>query len=120
MGVPARYTRSSLTGTVEPLGMNTSSPRSTAQNRMGRPWILEDREASDRPARKSVSWTWKEISSTRPRANVSMLAAEGKRSSREISTDEANSGLISMVMPRSRFRVSRSLAYSVPRTRATV
>ena len=102
------------------MGMNTSSFRSTAHSSRGRPWILEDREARVRPARKSPSWTVKDTSSTRPRAKESILAAEGKRSSREISMAAVSSGLMSMVMPKSLFRVSRSLTYSVPRTRATV
>ena len=84
---------------------------------MGRSWIFDDWEARVRPARKSPSCTLKDTSS---RAKESMLAAEGKRSSREISTAAVSSGFMSMVMPKSLFRVSRSLTYSVPRTRATV
>ena len=120
LGVPAMDTRSPARMRDAPLGINTSSPRSTVHSSMGRPWILEDREARVRPARKSPSCTVKDTSSTRPLAKESMLAAEGKRSSREISTAAVSSGFMSMVMPKSLFRVSRSLTYSVPRTRATV
>ena len=49
-----------------------------------------------------------------------MLEAEGKRSSREISSAVASSGLMIMLMPRPLFRFCTSAVYSLLRTRATV
>ena len=60
------------------------------------------------------------MSSTRPRQKVSMLAAAGKRSSREISMAVEFSGLMTMSMFRFRRRSARLLIYSGLRMRAMV
>ena len=100
--------------------MMTSPSRSTAQNRRESFLTWLDRSWSGLPTRKSSSIRRKPISSTRPRQKVSILAAEGKRSSREISTAVAFSGLMTMSMPRSRFSSARPEVYSWFRIRAMV
>ena len=59
-------------------------------------------------------------SSTRPRAKVSILIADGKRRSREISWAAASSGLMIMVTPRRSLMKPISFSYMGLRTRAIV
>ena len=100
--------------------MVTSPSRSTAQNSRESRLTWSDRSYRGFPAIKSPSWMRKPMSSTRPRQKVSMLAAEGNRSSREISMAVAFSGLMIMSMPRSFFRSLSPMLYSGLRMRAMV
>ena len=68
--------------------------------------------------RKSSSKRRNPISSTRPRQKVSILAAGGKRSRREISTAVAFSGLMTISMPMFRFKSLSPVLYSGLRMRA--
>ena len=83
-----------------PLGMMTSSPLSTAQ-------IKTEQCSLSRTSRTFMAWSF-EWSGTRnlrisirPLANVSILMADGKRSSLEISMAAAISGLMAMERPNS-------------------
>ena len=83
-----------------PLGMMTSSPLSTAQ-------IRTVQRSLSRTSRTFMAWSF-EWSGTRnfkisirPLAKVSILMADGKRSSLEISMAAAISGLMAMDSPSS-------------------
>ena len=92
--------------------MEICPPRSTAQKSRDSFFTGPGRLDRGAPTKKSPSCRRKPISSTMPRQKVSMLAAEGKRSSREISTAVVFSGLITMSIFRSRRSSATLLVYS--------
>ena len=100
--------------------MVTSPSRSTAHTSRESCLTWADRAWRGWLTRKSPSCRRKPISSTRPRQKVSMLAAEGKRSRREISTAVAFSGLMTISMPMFFFSSCRPRLYSGLRMRAMV